>query len=249
MPHLSLVFASYPILTDALEAMFPKKGDVYVARCPGKVELVVVDLMPVFFCDSKSNGGQHVPTLRMLHQFPQMLPKMVVDEGAAEHIMSGTFCACGACVLCVLRARACTCMRSPGALCQHSSFTTLDGLLLTRERWTVHPSRVQRLLPRLHVASGRHPRGLGEGHRRGRVSSCRSLSLSLSVSPSLSHAPHSLTHPCVWFCARYVQGKEHAVAIGRTNMSGADMRSINKGTAVTTLHYLADGLWPVVRLE
>lgn len=72
--------------------MFPKKGNVSLAKCPGRVELVVVNHMPVFFL---ADGGQQIPTLRLLHQFPHMLPQMVVDEGAAVHIMSGSnvFCA------------------------------------------------------------------------------------------------------------------------------------------------------------
>jgi len=79
-------------MEDTFEEMFPKKGNVYVAKCPGKVELIALDLVPAFF---SKQGGPIVPTLRLLHQFPQMLPKMVVDEGAAVHIMSGSnvFCA------------------------------------------------------------------------------------------------------------------------------------------------------------
>jgi len=54
---------------------------------------------------------------------------------------------------------------------------------------------------------------------------------------------------CVSEQRRYVQGKEHAVAIGKTALSGEDMKRKNKGNAVTTLHYLADGLWPVTKLQ
>eukprot|EP01034_Spumella_vulgaris_P024188 gene24188-30505_t len=43
--------------------------------------------------------------------------------------------------------------------------------------------------------------------------------------------------------AIYGQNKEHAMAIGLTKMSTADIRSVNKGIAVETVHYLMDGLW------
>ena len=43
--------------------------------------------------------------------------------------------------------------------------------------------------------------------------------------------------------AIYAEGKEHATAIGLTKMSTADIKSINKGIGVETLHYLNDGLW------
>lgn len=43
--------------------------------------------------------------------------------------------------------------------------------------------------------------------------------------------------------AVHAEGKVHAVAIGWTKMSTADMKSINKGIAVDNLHFLNDGLW------
>ncbi|BFZ56160.1 translation machinery-associated protein 20 [Savitreella phatthalungensis] len=39
------------------------------------------------------------------------------------------------------------------------------------------------------------------------------------------------------------EGKEHALAIGKTNMSAAEMREKNKGIAMDSLHYLGDWLW------
>eukprot|EP01097_Dermamoeba_algensis_P007490 TRINITY_DN4727_c0_g1_i1.p1 TRINITY_DN4727_c0_g1~~TRINITY_DN4727_c0_g1_i1.p1 ORF type:complete len:182 (-),score=40.25 TRINITY_DN4727_c0_g1_i1:67-612(-) len=39
------------------------------------------------------------------------------------------------------------------------------------------------------------------------------------------------------------EGKEHAMAVGITEMSTQDIQKINKGIAVTTAHYLNDGLW------
>ncbi|GFH13363.1 PUA domain-containing protein, partial [Haematococcus lacustris] len=49
--------------------------------------------------------------------------------------------------------------------------------------------------------------------------------------------------------AIYAEGKEHAMAIGYTKMSTADMKTINKGIAVDNLHYLNDGLWKQETLE
>lgn len=39
------------------------------------------------------------------------------------------------------------------------------------------------------------------------------------------------------------EDKQYALAIGLTKMSGQDMKTINKGIAVETIHYLNDGLW------
>lgn len=43
--------------------------------------------------------------------------------------------------------------------------------------------------------------------------------------------------------AIYAAGKEHAMAVGVTKMSTADMRLLNKGIGVDNLHHLNDGMW------
>jgi PUA domain protein len=43
--------------------------------------------------------------------------------------------------------------------------------------------------------------------------------------------------------AIFAEGKEHAMAIGLTKMSTEDIRSVNKGIGVDTVHHLNDGLW------
>lgn len=43
--------------------------------------------------------------------------------------------------------------------------------------------------------------------------------------------------------AIYAEGKTHAMAVGITKMSTAQIRSVNRGIAVETVHFLNDGLW------
>jgi PUA domain protein len=43
--------------------------------------------------------------------------------------------------------------------------------------------------------------------------------------------------------AVYAEGKQHAIAIGELKMSTDDIRRVNKGIAIETLHYLGDPLW------
>lgn len=43
--------------------------------------------------------------------------------------------------------------------------------------------------------------------------------------------------------AIYAEGKEHAMAVGLTKLSTADIRAVNKGIGVDNIHYLNDGLW------
>jgi PUA domain protein len=80
------------MLEDQIKTLLPKKGDVTIAKCPNRVELVCSAGEPLFF---NTRGGPYFPTLRMLPKCPRLLPKMVVDAGAIRHIMSGSniFCA------------------------------------------------------------------------------------------------------------------------------------------------------------
>jgi PUA domain protein len=39
------------------------------------------------------------------------------------------------------------------------------------------------------------------------------------------------------------EGKQHALAIGKTTLSTDDIAKINKGIGVENCHYLNDGLW------
>ena len=48
-------------------------------------------------------------------------------------------------------------------------------------------------------------------------------------------------------CAIFAEGKEHALAIGITKMSTADIKSINKDIGVDLVHYLNDGLWQATK--
>lgn len=43
--------------------------------------------------------------------------------------------------------------------------------------------------------------------------------------------------------AVYAEGKEHALALGLTKMSTADIRRVNKDVGVATIHFLGDQLW------
>ena len=49
--------------------------------------------------------------------------------------------------------------------------------------------------------------------------------------------------------AIYAEGKQHALAVGITKMSTADIKSVNKGIGVDTVHHLNDGLWHCVKFD
>uniref|UniRef100_A0A7S3A8Q9 PUA domain-containing protein n=1 Tax=Rhodosorus marinus TaxID=101924 RepID=A0A7S3A8Q9_9RHOD len=49
--------------------------------------------------------------------------------------------------------------------------------------------------------------------------------------------------------AIHAEGKEHALAVGLTKLSTADIRSINKGIAVEMLHHVNDGLYKTLTIS
>ena len=49
--------------------------------------------------------------------------------------------------------------------------------------------------------------------------------------------------------AIYAEGKEHAMAVGLTKMSTEDIKRLNKGHGVETLHHLNDGLYKEYTVE
>lgn len=50
-------------------------------------------------------------------------------------------------------------------------------------------------------------------------------------------------------CGIYAEDKEHALAIGVTTMATTEIRDVNKGIGVETLHFLGDGLWLAPTLD
>jgi len=45
------------------------------------------------------------------------------------------------------------------------------------------------------------------------------------------------------------EGKERALGIGLTKMSGVEIKGTNQGIGIDNVHYLGDGLWDCVTLE
>ncbi|EFN51192.1 hypothetical protein CHLNCDRAFT_56407 [Chlorella variabilis] len=150
------IIEDYPYLseTGVIDVILPKKQDLVLIKLPEYVQLLVLDKTPLFF---SMRDGPWFPTLRLLHQYPDMMPKLRADLGAIKFVLSGAN------------------IMAPG---------------LTSPGATIHDE----------VEEGRA-------------------------------------------VAIYAEGKEHAMAVGYTKMSTAQMRELNKGIGVDNLHYLTDGLW------
>ncbi|EKX48234.1 hypothetical protein GUITHDRAFT_86059 [Guillardia theta CCMP2712] len=153
----------YPSLDPYFENVMPKKSEIQLAKCEGKINLVMIDGEPVFY---NVRDGPYYPTLRVHHQYPFMMPTMRVDKGAIKFVLSGANIMC------------------PG---------------LTHK----------------------------------------------NVVEELANKPVDNNTPV----AILAEGKEHALAIGHTQMSSQDIIQVNKGIGVNVVHHLNDGLWKTPKLD
>lgn len=75
-----------------MDTLLPKKEPVIVLRCAGpeQVQVVIVQGEPRFFvCE-----GNYYPTLRILCQYPDIMPQLRVDRGAIKYVLSGAQIMC-----------------------------------------------------------------------------------------------------------------------------------------------------------
>ncbi|XP_042000970.1 malignant T-cell-amplified sequence 1 homolog isoform X1 [Salvia splendens] len=81
----------YPGLEPVLDDLLPKKSPLIVAKCPNHLNLVLVNNVPLFF---NIRDGPYMPTLRLLHQYPNIMKKLQVDRGAIRFVLAGANIMC-----------------------------------------------------------------------------------------------------------------------------------------------------------
>ncbi|KAI8621853.1 PUA-like domain-containing protein [Chytriomyces sp. MP71] len=81
----------YPSLEAVLEDLIPKKAQIVVMKCHDGITIVSVNNQMLFF---NHFDGPYMPTLRLLHQFPDMLPRFQVDRGAIKFVIAGASIMC-----------------------------------------------------------------------------------------------------------------------------------------------------------
>ncbi|CDI79169.1 PUA domain-containing, cell cycle regulator protein, putative [Eimeria praecox] len=85
------ILEEYPRLEPVMEQIWPKKASPVLIKCQNRISLVALDGKPLFF---QQRDGQWVPTLRLLHEYPSMMPKMQVDKGAVKFVLRGSNVMC-----------------------------------------------------------------------------------------------------------------------------------------------------------
>ncbi len=73
-----------------IQASYGAATDVAYCR-PDHVQVFVMKHTPLFFAE---RDGPWYPTLRLLHQYPEMMKKLRVDKGALKFVMSGANIMC-----------------------------------------------------------------------------------------------------------------------------------------------------------
>ncbi|KAG8925962.1 translation machinery-associated protein 20 [Tulasnella sp. 419] len=89
------ILAQYPHLADnqgaLLEQIWPKKENITHVKCKEHVSIYTLHGEPLFY---QSHDGPLYPTLRLLHKYPDLLPKVQVDRGAIRFLLAGANMMC-----------------------------------------------------------------------------------------------------------------------------------------------------------
>mmetsp|Transcript_65806 Transcript_65806/g.130418 ORF Transcript_65806/g.130418 Transcript_65806/m.130418 type:complete len:183 (-) Transcript_65806:232-780(-) len=81
------IVQQYPALEPYIDDLFPKKDQLVVCKCKDYVQMLVDPSGEFIFFQCRS--GPYIPTLRLLHRYPDILPKFRVDRGAIRFVLSG----------------------------------------------------------------------------------------------------------------------------------------------------------------
>ncbi|KAL0235375.1 hypothetical protein GEMRC1_001957 [Eukaryota sp. GEM-RC1] len=154
------IVEQFPSSQPHIDLIWPKKAEVVVAKCrtAERSNIFYVDGFPAFFNFRDTKDSPYFPTLRLVHRFPTMLPRMQVDTGAIRFALKGAD------------------MMAPG-------LTSPGGAMDDVERDQV--------------------------------------------------------------VAVTAEGKQHALAVGLTKQSTAEIVESSSGVAVEVMHYLGDGLYDI----
>ncbi|XP_063902446.1 malignant T-cell-amplified sequence 1 homolog [Zophobas morio] len=87
----SKVLELYPVIEQHIDCIFPKKCSLSLIKCDDKISIVSVDENLFFFCQ---HDGAFIPTLRLIHKYPNLLKRQQVDRGAIRFILSGANIMC-----------------------------------------------------------------------------------------------------------------------------------------------------------
>ncbi|CAL8097888.1 unnamed protein product [Calicophoron daubneyi] len=86
------VCEDYGVSPEIMEQIIPKKDTLKLVKCHEHIEMFADTQGEVlFFCQ---RDGPFIPTLKLLHKYPFLLPHLQVDRGAIKHVLNGSNIMC-----------------------------------------------------------------------------------------------------------------------------------------------------------
>ncbi|KAF7791258.1 hypothetical protein EIP86_002272 [Pleurotus ostreatoroseus] len=156
------ILSQWNIDPETFEQIWPKKEAIILVKCRDHISIYTLHGEPLFF---QHFDGPFYPTLRVLHKYPFVLPKVGIDRGAIRYLLAGAHMMC------------------PGMTSKGGWLPAADAAIAAEKAVAI-----------------------------------------------------------------FAEGKEHPVGIGITKMGSNEIRKVNKGVGVETVHYLGDDLWAIQKL-
>lgn len=86
------IVETYPALTEVIDEIIPKKSMMTAKALDNEVQLLIINNEILFF--QIKNDPNFYPTLRLVHKYPNMIPKLQVDRGAIRFVLGGAHIMC-----------------------------------------------------------------------------------------------------------------------------------------------------------
>ncbi|KAJ8678785.1 hypothetical protein QAD02_014572 [Eretmocerus hayati] len=83
---------TYPYLEKYIDQIIPKKDSFRLVKCHDHIEIMVNSAGELLFF--RQREGSWMPTLKLLHKYPFILPLQQVDKGAIKFVLSGANIMC-----------------------------------------------------------------------------------------------------------------------------------------------------------
>lgn len=85
------ILKDYPKLEKVIDNILPKKGGLILGKCINHVSILIHNNELLFF---QIRNGPWIPTLKLVHKYPFMIPKIQIDKGAIKHVLRGSNIMC-----------------------------------------------------------------------------------------------------------------------------------------------------------
>ncbi|WVO23519.1 uncharacterized protein IAS62_004874 [Cryptococcus decagattii] len=69
-----------------IDEIWPKKEALGLTKCHDRISIFTIHSVPIFF---QHFDGPFIPTLKLLHRYPGMLPHVQIDRGAIKFLLAG----------------------------------------------------------------------------------------------------------------------------------------------------------------